>query len=144
MINSNLLTCKDTAKNRKTKKYSRKKTSSYILSQNQSPFPSIYWHFHHSHAHISDSHAHISEFNANISDSNANISKFNEEFHQKLHFIHQFSLSLQSEKRHSAIGEGTLPPYPMEQFNQSIQKSLEDLKNCLITVSNGTKQCKAS
>lgn len=29
-------------------------------------------------------------------------------------------------------------------INQSIQKSLEDLKNCLITVSNGTKQCKAS
>lgn len=113
MINSNLLTCKDTAKNRKTRKYSRKKTSSYILSQKQSPFPSIYWHFHHS-------HAHISEFNANISDFNANISKFNEEFHQKLHFIHQFSLTLQSEKRHSAIGEGTLPPYPMEQFNQSI------------------------
>lgn len=137
MINSNLLTCKDTAKKRKTRKYSRKKTSSYILSQNQSPFPSIYWNFHHSHAHISDSHAHISEFNANIS-------KFNEEIHQKLYFIHQFSLSLQSEKRHSAIGEGTLPPYPMEQFNQSIQKSLEDLKNCLITVSNGTKQCKAS
>ena len=107
------------------------------MSQNQSPFPSNYWHFHHSHAHISDSHA-------NISDSNANISKFNEEFHQKLHFIHQFSLTLQSEKRHSAIGEVTLPPYPMEQFNQSIQKSLEDLKNCLITVSNGTKQCKAS
>lgn len=130
MINSNLLTCKDTAKKRKTRKYSRKKTSSYILSQNQSPFPSIYWNFHHS-------HAHISEFNANIS-------KFNEEIHQKLYFIHQFSLSLQSEKRHSAIGEGTLPPYPMEQFNQSIQKSLEDLKNCLITVSNGTKQCKAS
>lgn len=130
MINSNLLTCKDTAKNRKTRKYSRKKTSSYILSQNQSPFPSNYWHFHHSHAHISD--------------FNANISKFHEEFHQKLYFIHQFSLSLQSEKRHSAIGEGTLPPYPMEQFNQSIQKSLEDLKNCLITVSNGTKQCKAS
>lgn len=137
MINSNLLTCKDTAKNRKTKKYSRKKTSSYILSQNQSPFPSIYWNFHHS-------HAHISEFNANISEFNANISKFNEEIHQKLYFIHQFSLSLQSEKRHSAIGEGTLPPYPMEQFNQSIQKSLEDLKNCLITVSNGTKQSKAS
>ena len=83
------------------------------MSQNQSPFPSIYWHFHHSHAHISDSHAHISDFNANIS-------KFNEEIHEKLHFIHQFSLSLQSEKRHSAIGEGTLPPYPMEQFNQSI------------------------
>lgn len=137
MINSNLLTCKDTAKKRKKRKYSRKKTSSYILSQNQSSFPSIYWHFHHSHAHISDSHANISEFNANIS-------KFNEEIHQKLYFIHQFSLSLQSEKRHSAIGEGTLPPYPMEQFNQSIQKSLEDLKNCLITVSNGTKQCKAS
>lgn len=137
MINSNLLTCKDTAKNRKTRKYSRKKTSSYILSQNQSPFPSIYWHFHHSHANISDSHANIYDFNANIS-------KFNEEIHQKLYFIHQFSLSLQSEKRHSAIGEGTLPPYPMEQFNQSIQKSLEDLKNCLITVSNGTKQSKAS
>lgn len=130
MINSNLLTCKDTAKKRKTRKYSRKKTSSYILSQNQSPFPSNYWHFYHS--------------NANNLDSNANISKFHEEFHQKLHFIHQFSLTLQSEKRHSAIGEGTLPPYPMEQFNQSIQKSLEDLKNCLITVSNGTKQSKAS
>lgn len=113
MINSNLLTCKDTAKKRKTRKYSRKKTSSYILSQNQSPFPSIYWNFHHS-------HANISEFNANIYDFNANISKFNEEIHQKLYFIHQFSLSLQSEKRHSAIGEGTLPPYPMEQFNQSI------------------------
>lgn len=130
MINSNLLTCKDTAKKRKKRKYSRKKTSSYILSQNQSPFPSNYWHFYHS--------------NANNLDSNANISKFHEEFHQKLHFIHQFSLTLQSEKRHSAIGEGTLPPYPMEQFNQSIQKSLEDLKNCLITVSNGTKQSKAS
>jgi hypothetical protein len=76
------------------------------LSQNQSPFPSNYCHFYHPHAHISE--------------SNANISKFHEEFHQKLHFIHQFSLSLQSEKRHSAIGEGTLPPYPMEQFNQSI------------------------
>ena len=144
MINSNLLTCKDTAKKRKTRKYSRKKTSSYILSQNQSPFPSNYWHFHHSHAHISEFNANISEFNANISESNANISKFHEEFHQKLHFIHQFSLTLQSEKRHSAIGEVTLPPYPKEQFNQSIQKSLEDLKNCLITVSNGTKQCKAS
>lgn len=106
MINSNLLTCKDTAKKRKKRKYSRKKTSSYILSQNQSPFPSNYWHFYHS--------------NANNLDSNANISKFHEEFHQKLHFIHQFSLTLQSEKRHSAIGEGTLPPYPMEQFNQSI------------------------
>lgn len=113
MINSNLPTCKDTAKKRKKRKYSRKKTSSYILSQNQSPFPSNYWNFHHS-------HAHISEFNANISEFNANISKFNEEIHQKLHFIHQFSLTLQSEKRHSAIGEGTLPPYPMEQFNQSI------------------------
>jgi hypothetical protein len=100
------------------------------LSQNQSPFPSNYCHFYHS--------------NANNLESNANISKFNEEFQQKLHFIHQFSLTLQSEKRHSAIGEVTLPPYPMEQFNQSIQKSLEDLKNCLITVSNGTKQCKAS
>ena len=120
MINSNLLTCKDTAKKRKKRKYSRKKTSSYILSQNQSPFPSNYWHFHHSHARISEFNAHISDSNAHISNSNANISKFHEEFHQKLHFIHQFSLSLQSEKRHSAIGEGTLPPYPMEQFNQSI------------------------
>lgn len=43
--------------------------------------------------------------------------------------------------------EGKLPAYPMARFNQSInqfKKSLEDLNNCLITVSNGTKQCKAS